>query len=132
MASAAKRQGCPHIEKYAKRSKVNATRNLLASLKLPTAAPPITWIEVPTTKSEATSLPIICPIDQLEAIYKHDQPRFNKAIKGDDGEVERFWRSMRGKAVYEKIKTEIDTKRTLAGKMHGDGAPTTRAFSLRT
>jgi hypothetical protein len=91
------------------------------------------WMEV-ATSAGTMDFPIICPIKLAEAMLKHDTDRFHRVILGEPGDIPNFWYNLRrrGVSIYERNKHLIDVERTVALKLHADGAPTTKADGLMT
>jgi hypothetical protein len=132
-ACAAQDQGCPGIERLAITDLHNAARNLIAAVGYPEKAPPIKIIELPGAKpGSKMQLPIICPIDALEKMLSCDRARFETAVRGEPGTIASFWRNLRGHVIYEKGKDRIDPEKSIAVKIHADGAPTTKVDGLMT
>jgi hypothetical protein len=53
-------------------------------------------------------------------------------MKGQEGDIPNFWYHMRGAVVYEENKQHIDVERSMAIKIHADGAPTTKVDGMLT
>ena len=132
IGSAASEQGCPGIEQLATTDMENASRNLLAAVGYPEKAPKIRFIEVKCKDGSKRDMPILCPIDTLEKMVSSDSDRFCKCMRGVDGDIADFWYNMQGTTVYEKNKRHIDESKSMAVKIHADGAPTTKVDGLLT
>jgi hypothetical protein len=77
-------------------------------------------------------LPIVCPIDAFEHSCMADERRFNEVMRGNDGDLEAFWRGLEGSPIHTAVKTEVgdDLDRCLCFWLHGDGVPTDKVDSL--
>ena len=84
---------------------VNAHRDLTRALGWPESAPPLEWIEVP--KGEKGFLlphPILKPTCVFEHLVKVDEKRFNRLIRGPEGDISDYWGNLRGHACVEAIR----------------------------
>lgn len=109
----------------------NAHRKVVAALGYPEKAPRISWIELPVAGGGLKPHPILCPIDTLEALLK-DPDKFEKHMRGEDFNVQDLWYGLRATTVFAANEMHINTSRSLAITIHGDGAPTTKADGLFT
>jgi hypothetical protein len=109
----------------------NAMRDLRRALGWPDKAPEIKWIEIPTADGPATPHPIFCPIETFEKVAA-DPKHFKESILGPDGEIKKYWDGLRGTVLHKPNGIELDHAHTVAGSIHGDGAPTNQVQSLFT
>ena len=110
----------------------NAHRDLIRALGWPESAPPLEWIEVP--KGEKGFLlphPILKPTCVFEHLVKVDEERFNRLIRGPEGDISDYWGNLRGHACVEAIREFLGPK-TVPIAMHGDGAATHKTEGLFT
>jgi hypothetical protein len=132
-ACAATQQGMPNAGRLAMNDLHNASRNLENAIGYPVKAPPIKIIELPgKTPGSKLQLPILCPIDTLEAMIAHDTARFNQTIIGEPGNIQFVWHNLRNHVLYVKNKEFIDPERSILVKTHADAAPTTKVDGLMT
>ena len=131
-ALAAHAQGCPGLGKLANKDVHNAARNIVTTVGYPKKAPKISWIQMPCKDGSVRELPIICPIDQVEALLAKNPKRFEKHVKGNDGEIQEFWLNIRNTPMYKHNRAVIDINKTIAVKLHGDKAPTTKVDGCMT
>ena len=131
-ALAAHAQGCPGLGKLANKDVHNAARNIVTTVGYPKKAPKISWIQMPCKDGSVRELPIICPIDQVEALLAKNPKRFEKHVKGNDCEIKEFWLNIRNTPMYKHNRAVIDINKTIAVKLHGDKAPTTKVDGCMT
>ena len=74
----------------------------------------------------------MCPISCIEKIVQQDEARFNKTIRGEEGEAAAYWYGIRHHIIYKAIEVKVDPEHTLGLGLHGDGAPTNKTQSLFT
>eukprot|EP00959_Pyramimonas_sp_CCMP1952_P027940 586336-Pyramimonas_sp.AAC.1 len=60
-------------------------------------------------------------------MVEKDTERFDTTIRGDELDAPHFWYCMRDHPCYKRNEHLIDRSRSLAIKIHGDGAPTDKA-----
>ena len=130
-ADAAAQQGAKGLESLAHSGCRNAHRRVVAALGYPENAPKLRWIDIPVAGGGVKPHPVLCPVDTFEALLK-DPARFKKKLRGDDLNVEDLWYGLRRTKVFTANRQYIDTSRSLAITLHGDGAPTTKADGLFT
>ena len=132
-ACAAEKQGMPDAGRLAMSDLRNASRNLISAIGYPEKAPPIKIIELPGLKpGSKLHLPIICPIDSLEAMISHNPARFEKTVLGEPGNIPLVWLHLKHHVLYVKNKDFIDPDKSILVKTHADAAPTTKVDGLMT
>ena len=131
LANAAASQGASGADELGGDSH-NSHRHLIAAMGYPETAAEIDWIRVPDQKGEMQSHPILCPIKVIEKMIQDEPEKFNKVLRGVDGDIATFWRNMRGHTIYRKNASIINTTKSMAGSIHGDGAATTNVDGLFT
>ena len=103
-ACAAEKQGMPDAGRLAMSDLRNASSNQISAIGYPEKAPPIKIIELPGLKpGSKLHLPIICPIDSLEAMISHNPARFEKTVLGEPGNIPLMWLHLKHHVVYLKI-----------------------------
>jgi hypothetical protein len=130
-ANAASEQGAQDIDALTGDIR-NAHRMVLSTIGYPPKAPPIEWVDVPCKGGRSRPLPIVCPIALVESMLQHDEKRFVDTIRGEDLDIPSFWYHMRAHPCFLRNKSHIDTEKSIAIKIHGDGAPTNKVEGLFT
>ena len=129
MAEAAQGQGAKGMERLASMGASgehpqNCFRAMKRMLGIPSGAPSMTFIDIPTIHGEATAHPFLLPHEFFAEYFKSNAERFASTISGSTDAALQFWRSM---AQTDFVKKHLALPMTSWGKtipigMHGDGA----------
>ena len=131
-AHAAAQQGATSTGKLSSLSNSkHAHRDLLRFIGLPKCCPEISWVDFPMADGSFKAHPSICPIDLLETCARSDD-LWRTRIVSDTSDIRDFWTGFTKAPHYRRIEEYIDTNRTLACGLHGDGAPTSKTQGLFT
>ena len=131
-ATKAAAQGARDLGKIAKTSDTrHAHRDLARAIGWPSQYPHMDWIDIPTPDGPLTPHPIICPIKVFERMLQ-DIHKFNRILRGDDGDIKKFWRGMRNTKIFDGVKDSLDFTRSIPLGVHGDKAACTKTQSLMT
>ena len=132
-ATNAAAQGARGLEELSNpSSKKHAYRDLRRRVGYPSKAPPVTYLELPSSDGFLHVHPIVCPVNTLEALVQKDEARFKATVLGEDGALSAYWEGMLHKPIYTDVKDHIDTNFSIPASFHGDGAPTTKVEGLVT
>jgi hypothetical protein len=110
----------------------NIMRGLINALGMPTAAPAIDWVQIPTTKGPLTPHPVVFPHLLFKGLHDHRPELFTRVIAGAAGAALEFWQDMRQTEFVRKHPElpEAVWGHTTPLVMHSDGAPISKHDSL--
>ena len=74
----------------------NFQRDLLSFFGSPPGAPPVTWIELPTTVGRSTPHPVLMPHLFFQSVFAKRKDVWHERLLGPRGACKQFWREMQG------------------------------------
>ena len=110
----------------------NAYRTLLSAFGMPTGAPEITWLDIPTVRSARTPHPFIMPHNFVASYFQTRQSDFASTLSGPEGACAQFWHCVKDLAfVREHPKLgDMDLSKVIPLGIHGDAGAFSKVDSI--